>query len=63
MKKNENDGSAPVGFTTLSDTPGIGDVTMPTAASPGSGDVFGGIVGFGSWKKRNRRTKKKSRKP
>jgi hypothetical protein len=61
--KNENDG-APAGFATLADTPGMGDVTMPTSTSVGSGDVFGGVMDFGSWTKsrRKKRGRKKSRR-
>lgn len=61
--KNENDG-APDGFATLADTPGMGDVVMPTATSKGSGDIFGGVMNFGSWSKsrKKRRSKKKRRK-
>ena len=62
-RKNEND-AAPTGFATLSDTPGMGDVVMPTATSKGSGDIFGGVMNFGSWSKsrKTRRGKKKRRK-
>jgi hypothetical protein len=60
MKKNENDGgAAPAGFATLADTPGMGDVVMPTATSVGSGDIFGNVMDFGSWKKTKRRKRKK----
>jgi hypothetical protein len=62
MKKNENDGAAPAGFATLADTPGMGDVVMPTATSVGSGDVFGNVMDFGSWKKTKRRRKKKTKR-
>lgn len=59
MKKNEND-SAPAGFSTLDNTPGMGDVTMPTATTVGSGDLFGGVMSFGSWKKRKRAKRRKA---
>lgn len=60
VKKNE-DVAAPDGFATLADTPGMGDVVMPTQTSRGSGDVFGSLMDFGSWRKRKKR-KKRSRK-
>lgn len=63
MKKNENDGAAPAGFATLADTPGMGDVVMPTATSPGSGDVFGSVLDFGSWKRTKGRKRKKTKRP
>ena len=62
MKKNENDGGAPGGFATLADTPGMGDVVMPTTTSVGSGDVFGNVMDFGSWKRTKRRKKKRSKR-
>lgn len=62
MKKNENDGAvAQTGISTLADVPGMGDVSFPTASSPGSGDVFGGVMGFGTWKKSKKRKRKKRR--
>ncbi len=64
MKKNENDGgAAPAGFATLADTPGMGDVVMPTATTPGSGDVFGSVLDFGSWKRSKSRKRKKAKRP
>lgn len=64
MKKNENDGGvAPAGFATLADTPGMGDVVMPTATTPGSGDVFGSVLDFGSWKRSKSRKRKKAKRP
>lgn len=60
MKKNENDG-APAGFATLSDTPGMGNVVMPTATTPGSGDVFGNVLDFSSWKRSGKKKRKKKR--
>lgn len=63
MKKNENDGAAPSGFATLADTPGMGDVVMPTATTPGSGDVFGSVLDFGSWKRSKSRKRKKAKRP
>ena len=62
MKKNENDGGGSSGFATLADTPGMGDVTMPTATTTGSGDIFGTVLGFRSWKRSNRRKRKRSKK-
>jgi len=60
MKIKENEmGGAPEGFSTLDNTPGMGDVTFPTSTKVGSGDVFGGVMGFSSWKKKKRRNKKK----
>lgn len=59
MRKNENDGAAPAGFATLADTPGMGNVVMPTATTPGSGDIFGSVMDFGSWRKSRRRKKRK----
>lgn len=63
LTKNENDG-APAGFATLADTPGMGDVTMPTSTSTGSGDIFGGVLDFNAWTKsrRKKRGRKKSRR-
>lgn len=61
MNKNENDGSAPGGFATLADTPGMGNVVMPTATSSGSGDIFGTVMNFGSWKKSKRKRKKRQK--
>ena len=63
MKKNENDGGAPAGFATLADTPGMGDVVMPTATTPGSGDLFGSVLDFGSWKRSKSRKRKKPKRP
>lgn len=63
MKKNENDGAAPAGFATLADTPGMGDVVMPTATTPGSGDLFGSVLDFGSWKRSKSRKRKRSKRP
>ena len=63
MKKNENDGGAPAGFATLADTPGMGDVVMPTATTPGSGDLFGCVLDFGSWKRSKSRKRKKPKRP
>lgn len=63
MKKNENDGAAPAGFATLADTPGMGDVVMPTATTPGSGDLFGSVLDFGSWKRSKSRKRKKPKRP
>lgn len=51
--------ASPEGFASLSDTPGMGDVVMPTATSKGSGDVFGGLMDFNSWKKKRRKRKKR----
>lgn len=62
MKKNENDGSAPAGFSTLADTPGMGDVVMPTETTKGSGDVFGGVMDFSSWKGSKRRKKRRKKR-
>jgi hypothetical protein len=62
MKKNENDGSSPSGFATLADTPGMGNVVMPTATSVGSGDVFGNVLDFSTWKRSKRKRKKRSRR-
>ena len=63
MKKNENDGGAPAGFATLADTPGMGDVVMPTATTPGSGDLFGSVLDFGSWKRSKSRKRKMPKRP
>jgi len=62
MKSNENDGAAPSGFATLADTPGMGDVVMPTATATGSGDVFGSVLDFGSWKRSKRKRRKRSKR-
>lgn len=61
MKKNENDG-APAGFASLDSTPGMGDVIMPTETSVGSGDLFGGVMNFGSWKRKRRKKRSKKRR-
>lgn len=57
--KINEDMSAPEGFATLSDTPGMGDVVLPTENTRGSGDVFGGLMNFSSWKKTKRRRRRK----
>lgn len=62
MKKNENDGSAPTGMATLADTPGMGNVVMPTETTPGSGDIFGGVMNFKSWKGSKRKKSKRRKK-
>lgn len=59
--KNEND-AAPTGFSTLADTPGMGNVIMPTATSVGSGDVFGGVMDFSSWTKSRKRGRKNKKR-
>lgn len=61
--KNENEVGDGAGFATLADTPGMGDVVMPTATSVGSGDIFGGVMDFKSWtKSKRKRRRKKARR-
>jgi hypothetical protein len=74
MKKiREQDGGgdvAPSGdasgasYASLVNTPGMGDVRMPTANQPGSGDIWPNLMDFMTWKskrKKNRARKRKKR--
>jgi hypothetical protein len=62
MKTNENDamGGGDAGYASLQNTPGQGEVIMPTSTSVGSGDTWGNILDFKSWMKKKKRKKKKS---
>lgn len=63
MKTNENEGGAsPDGFASLSSTPGMGEVVMPTEKTTGSGDVWGNVLGFDAWRKKGKKQKKRKRR-
>jgi hypothetical protein len=63
MKKiNENEAGSPEGFASLDNTPGMGDVVMPTQTRTGSGDLFGSVMDFSSWKRGKKRRSKRKRR-
>ncbi len=65
MKTNENEGAVSAdaqGFATPQDTPGMGDVVLPSAEQRGSGDVWPNLMDFMTWRQRKKKKQRKKRR-